>query len=588
MDEKRRSLLKGAAFTSLIAGAQSLSACSETQPGSNIPARMDMKEAAAGGIDVETITAAEKIHGLSYSSKERAMLIDGLEADLETIKRVHALSFPNALAPALTFNPKLARKKIPSQKNNVATVTSVEDLAPDGDTDIAFASIAQQGKWIRSRIISSVQLTELYLKRIAQFDKDLNSFITLTTDIAMDQALKADKDLADGRDRGALHGIPYGLKDLADAKGVKTTWGANTHQDQIAIEDADIVRKLRSAGAVLLGKTSCGTIAYGDQWFGGQTKNPWNLNEGSGGSSAGSASATAAGLCSFSIGTETLGSIISPSERCGTAGLRSTYGRVSRAGLMALCWSLDKIGPICRHVEDTALVLSQINGYDADDPGAARVGFSYDGAIDVAGMTVGYVPAWFEQGDDIDRRALDALRDLGVTLKEFPWPQIDVGPLSKIIVVEAAAAFADLTLTERDDELSSQTPEAWPNMWRQARFFSAVDYVQVDRLRRALMEAMATAFDGFDALIGPHFAGGALLATNCTGHPQLALRAGFAQTPNRPLRKQTDTIVGVETFRTPRGISLWGDLFQEGKIIALAHALEEVLGVSKQRPSGFG
>jgi Asp-tRNA(Asn)/Glu-tRNA(Gln) amidotransferase A subunit family amidase len=355
----------------------------------------------------------------------------------------------------------------------------------------------------------------------------------------------------------------------------------------VATEDADIVRKLKGAGAILLGKTACGAIAYGDRWFGGVTKNPWNAAEGSSGSSAGSASATAAGLCAFAIGTETLGSIISPSERCGTAGLRPTFGRVSRAGVMALCWSLDKVGAICRSVEDTAIVLSQINGYDADDPAAARFGFAYDGKTDPSSLVVGYVPAWFEEGDAADRAALDALKSLGVTLKEFPWPKMDFSALEQIVLVEAAAAFSELTMTGRDDDLSWQAPEAWPNTWRQARFFPAVDYLQADRLRRRLMLEMATAFAGFDALIGPHYAGGALLATNCTGHPQLALRAGFAQTPNRDLFDDETPAAAAETFRTPRGISLWGDLYQEGKIVAIGRVLEEALGAAGDRPPGF-
>jgi Asp-tRNA(Asn)/Glu-tRNA(Gln) amidotransferase A subunit family amidase len=384
-----------------------------------------------------------------------------------------------------------------------------------------------------------------------------------------------------------LHGLPYGLKDVADVDGVKTSWGARLYKDRISDRDAEVVRKLERAGAVLLGKTACGALAYGDQWFDARTRNPWNPREGSSGSSAGSASAVAAGLCGFAIGSETLGSIISPSERCGTAGLRPTFGRVSRHGFMTLAWSLDKVGPLCRKAEDAALILSALNGYDQDDPATARVGFAYDGGLDLAGLKVGYVPAWFDEGDAVDRAALDAMVGLGVTLTEFPWPEFDFRSLAEIVRVESAAAFSALTLSNRDDALEGQGKDAWPNIWRGARFLSAVDYVQIDRLRGKLIAELNAAFDqGFDALIGPHDGGGALLATNMTGHPQLALRAGFAQKANRT-RFGGEEPRAAETHRVPRGVSLWGDLFQEGKIIALGRALETVLGVVDVRPPGF-
>jgi Asp-tRNA(Asn)/Glu-tRNA(Gln) amidotransferase A subunit family amidase len=462
---------------------------------------------------------------------------------------------------------------------------------PEKDDDIAFASVAELGRWLRSGALTSARLTEVYLARIERYNPVLFAYITVTPGIAREQAAKADADFAAGRDRSPLQGIPYGVKDLADTKGVLTTWGAEPYQNRVPENDAEVVRKLQRAGAVLLGKTACGAIAYGDLWFGARTRNPWNSKEGSSGSSAGSASATAAGLCAFAIGTETLGSIVSPSERCGTTGLRPTFGRVSRSGFMALCWSLDKVGPICRTVEDTAIVLSEINGYDADDAGSGRVGFSYDGGVDISGMNVGYAPAWFEEGDETDRAALSALKSLGLTPKEFPWPKLDFGPIGQTVVVEAAAAFSELTLSNRDDELKWQDKDAWPNAWRGARFISAVDYVQADRLRRKLMQEMAAAFAGFDAVIGPHFAGGdlggILLATNFTGHPQLALRAGFAQTPTRTLSDDAEKAGAAETFRTPRGVSLWSGLYEEGSLLALGRRLEERLGVARDRPPGF-
>ncbi|GJL95118.1 MAG: amidase [Hyphococcus sp.] len=576
----RRDLLRGAALTGAVAGAGAMSGC--TEPSESAPST---SEGVSDGITERTIAEAEKLQGLNYTSAERAMMLGDLEAKLEQITALRSIEMPNTLSPALLFDPKLPGKSVGSQKN-ILSLTTSNKLLPDNDRVIAFASIVDQGAWLRSGAITSARLTEIYLARINEFDSKLNAFITVTPDIARSQAAKADKDFADGRDRGPLQGIPYGLKDLADTKDILTTWGATPYKDRVPKSDAEIVRKLQRAGAVMLGKTSCGAIAYGDQWFDARTRNPWNTKEGSSGSSAGSASAVAAGLCGFGIGTETLGSIVSPSERCGVTGLRPTFGRVSRHGFMALCWSLDKIGPICRSVEDTGAVLSEINGYDADDPSAARVGFTYDATTDLSGLTVGYVPEWFESGDEVDRNALEALRGLGVTVKEFPWSALDISSLIDIVLVESAAAFSDLTLSNRDDELAWQDAAAWPNTWRAARFVSAVDYVQEDRLRRLLMEELRTAFDGFDALIGPHFAGGALLATNMTGHPQLALRAGYTQKPNRT-QFDNETAEGAETFRVPRGVSLWGDLFQEGKIIALGAALEKELGVASETPPGF-
>ncbi len=585
MPTSRRALIKSAAFSGLLAGTGSLPGCSPKKAAA--PQSAAPGAAATVKIDAGVIADAERVNALAFTPQERMMMIEGLEATLETLSKIRAMEFGNHEPPALVFDPKLPRVKVKSQKNVLTLGGTYAAPLPKSEADIAYASVAQQGAWLRARAITAARLTEIYIGRIARLDPKLSAFVTVTADLAREQAAKADADFAEGRDRGPLQGIPYALKDLADTAGILTAWGAEPYRERVPTEDAEIVRKLKAAGAVLLGKAACGAIAYGDQWFGGVTKNPWNAAEGSSGSSAGPASATAAGLCAFAIGTETLGSIISPAERCGTAGLRPTFGRVSRAGFMALCWSLYKVGPICRSVEDTAIVLSQINGYDADDPAAARFGFAYDGKADLKALVVGYVPAWFETGDAVDRAALDALKSLGVTLKEFSWPAMEFSALEQIVIVEAAAAFSELTLTDRDDELSWQAPEAWPNTWRQARFFPAVDYVQADRLRRRLMQEMATAFAGFDALIGPHYAGGAMLATNCTGHLQLALRAGFAQTPNRDLFEDDKAAAGAETFRTPRGISLWGDLYQEGKIVALGRALEEALGVAHERPPGF-
>ncbi len=581
MTASRRDLLKAVAAGGALAGAGGISACARRQEAEALASRTD-----GVALTEKVLASAEKVAGLNYTSTERALMLDSLQGSLEALGKIRGAALDNSEAPAQVFDPRLPKRPVRSQKNVLILAGEPSSAPPSDESAIAYASVSQLGAWLRRGELTSARLTEIYLQRIEKHDPALSSFITITPELARTQALSADNDLAAGKDRGPLHGVPYALKDIADTAGVLTTWGAEPFQNRMPESDAEVVRKLKNAGAVLLGKTAVGAIAYGDQWFGGVTKNPWNPLEGSSGSSAGSASAVAAGLCAFAIGTETLGSIISPSERCGTAGLRPTFGRVSRAGFMALCWSLDKIGPICRSVQDTAIVLSALNGYDADDPSTARFGFTYDGKIDLAGMTVGYVPKWFEEGDDVDRAALEAMKRLGVTAKEFSWPEFDFEPLSQIVTIEAAAAFSDLTFSNRDDELSWQAEEAWPNTWRAARFFPAADYVQVDRLRRRAMEALASAFEGFDALIGPSFAGQALLATNATGHPQLALRAGFTQTPTRSL---FDTPAGgaAQTFRTPRSVSLWANLFDEGKIVALGHALESALGVASEKPPGF-
>lgn len=582
MSATRRDILILAGSGACAVGA--LSACARNDAAA--PGAAPSAAATKGAIDADTLAEAEKLLSLSYTPAERGQILEEIEEELTWIKTLRSVDMPNDLAPALTFDPKLPEVKIPSQKNALTLGGTYDAKAPSSEEEIAFASVAQLGAWLRAKAVSAMEITELFLRRIEQHDPRLHAFITVTADIARAQAIAADEALAAGDDKGPLHGIPYALKDLADVKGVLTTWGAEPYRTRVATSDAEIVRKLNRAGAVLLGKSSCGAIAYGDQWFGARTRNPWNPDEGSSGSSAGSASALAAGLCTFAIGTETLGSIISPSERCGAVGLRPTFGRVSRAGFMALCWSLDKVGPICRTVEDAAIVLSEINGYDADDAGAGKVGFTYDGKADIAGMTVGYVPAWFEQGDDVDRAALEAMRGLGVTLKEFPWPTLDFSPLSQIVVVEAAAAFAELTLSNRDDELAWQEAAAWPNTWRKARFVSAVDYVQIDRLRRRLMRELSAAFEGFDAMIGPHFSGGALLATNACGQPQLALRAGFTESASRTLWDNAQKGDSPKV-RVPRAISLWGNLYEEGKILTLGRNLEARLGVGAERPSGF-
>ena len=404
----------------------------------------------------------------------------------------------------------------------------------------------------------------------------------------MDALLRA------GTSLGPLHGIPYALKDLFDVAGVRTTWGAEPWADRIAQGNAAVVEGLRAAGAVLLGKASVGALAYGDLWFGGKTRNPWNLNEGASGSSAGSAAATAAGLCAFAIGTETLGSITSPSQRCGTTGLRPTYGRVSRAGGMALCWSLDKVGPICRTVEDTGLVLAAINGGDPRDPGSIDMPFNHDAEIDLSGLRLGWLPAAYE-GDEVthvDRAALEAARGLGFEMIEVRLPDLPYDSLIATLYAEAAASFEQLTLTDVDDTLRRQDEGAWPNAFRKARFLSAVDHVQLDRLRRRVMEALDALFKEVDVLVGPFSTGPMLIASNFTGHPCLHLRAGFHRMPTRSELSLAEGRLDLggateseESFEVPHGVSLWAGLFEESRLLSVGVRLESALDVAARRPT---
>jgi len=395
--------------------------------------------------------------------------------------------------------------------------------------------------------------------------------ITLTEDLALAQARRADAEIRAGHYRGPLHGLPWGAKDLFDTKGIKTTWGAMPYKDRVPESDAEVVRRLDQAGAVLVAKTTLGALAYGDIWFGGKTRNPWDLEQGSSGSSAGSASGTASGLFAFSLGTETLGSIVSPSMRCGATGLRPTFGRVPRTGAMALCWSLDKVGTICRTVEDTALVLNAIHGSDEGDPSSVDEPLAFDANAPLDEIRVGIVPAWFDGrgANEIDRSALAALRNIGVQIVEIEMPKMDPSPLLTILNVEAASAFEELTLSGRDDELVWQEPQAWPNSFRKAWFTPAIELVQAERIRRDVCNAMAGVFEGVDAIFGPSYAGGMLLITNNTGHPSITLRAG------------------INARGRPHGVTLWGGLFDEGTIARIGMALEAELGVWDKRPQAY-
>lgn len=547
---------------------------------------------AGPSLTLAEIEAAERLLGVSYTSAERALMLDNLGDQIAAAIARRAVRLPNSAQPATRFDPRLPSFSMPGAVGPLKFSAPSPRPLPDND-DIAFAPATQLAAWIAAGQITSRRLTEIYLARIDAYNPQLECLAVVTGDLALAEADAADALTRAGVSLGPLHGIPYVLKDLFDTKGIVTGWGAEPFQNRIPETDAAIVTKLRRAGAVLLGKSAVGALAYNDVWYGGFTRNPWNLNEGSSGSSAGSASATAAGLCGFSIGTETLGSITSPSQRCGTTGLRPTFGRVSRVGGMALCWSLDKIGAICRSVEDNAMVLAAINGPDPADRGSIDAPFHFDAETGIAGMKLGYLPAEFgPEADPIDREVLAAAERLGVEPVAVSLPDLPYQALLNVVYAEASAAFEDLTLDDSDDSLTLQHAGAWPNIFRKSRFLSAVDHVQLDRLRYQVMLALDELFKTVDAMIGPFRMEPMLIASNFTGHPCLHMRAGFSELPTRvptsfgtraaPSAKASEN---ERKFRVPQGISLWGQLFREGPMLNLGMALERELGVAQIRPT---
>ena len=542
-------------------------------------------------VSIADIESAERLVGIAYTAAERVQMVENLEGQIASAIARRKFRFDNSMPTASRFDPRLPNFRMPAPGSPQFSRAAVRPL-PEDEADIAFASIGELAAWIGSGALTSRRLTEIFLSRIDAIGPKLECYAAVTAKRALAEADAADALLRGGVNLGPLHGLPYGLKDLFDTKGIATGWGAEPYRDRVPAADATIMRKLRAAGAVLLGKTTVGALAYNDIWYGGWTRNPWNINEGSSGSSAGSASATAAGLCAFSIGTETLGSITSPSQRCGTTGLRPTFGRVSRAGTMALCWSLDKIGPICRYVEDTAIVLAAINGRDDADRFSIDAPFRFDAEADISGLKLGHLPDAFGEGStEVDHAALAASRRLGVEVVEVSLPALPYEALMNMVYAEAAAAFEDLTLSNLDDTLKWQDDGAWPNTFRKARFLSAVDHVQLDRLRYQVMLALDEIFNNVDAVIGPFMTGPMLIASNFTGHPCLHLRAGFLQLATRGAAslgsgKLTtgEPEAAGRTFNVPQGVSLWGRLFEEGPILNLGMALEKELGVAAVRP----
>lgn len=532
-----------------------------------------------GGVTADLVAQCDLFAGLDFTGPEREQMLATVDEQLDRLRMLRAIHFENDLGPAEVFDPRLpgwkARPGAPAGKPAPAPPV------PSNGEDIAFAPAWAQAAWIASGKLTSRALTDLYLDRIARRADRLHCIITLLADSARAEADARDKEVKAGKLRGPLHGLPYGLKDLFDTKGVRTTWGGEPWRDRIATRDAAVVERLRAAGAVLLAKTSCGAIAYGDIWFGGRTRNPWNIDEGSSGSSAGSAAAVADGLCSFAIGTETMGSIVSPSTRCGTVGLRPTFGRIARTGGMALCWSLDKVGAIARSARDTGLVVRTIHGADGIDPGAIDLPFGPTPQIDPRQIRLGYRPEWFEGGPPTNRAALDAARTAGFHMVEISLPATKPSLLGAIVQVESAAAFEELTLSGADDTLAWQEDNAWPNGWRAARFEPAIGYVQAQRLRRRLMGEFAVTMQSVDAILHPNDAGGLLGIGNHCGYPTLVMAAGFVAQPSRVRSgayvDPAKVPAGTALHRVPFAISITGHLFDEPRLLAIGERLERNL-----------
>ena len=524
-------------------------------------------------ITVATVAAAEEVAGLTFDEADRALIVERLKRQTEQLDALHKVPLDNAVAPALLFNPLpagLAPPAPPAVRRPAAFPRAAVRAVP-GDDDLAFLPVTELAALVRARKVTSTRLTELYLSRLMRFDPTLQAVVTLTEERARRQAKAADEEIARGRYRGPLHGIPWGAKDLLAVKGYPTTWGAAPFRSQMLDEDATVVKRLDAAGAVLVAKLTLGELAMGDVWFGGTTKNPWKTDQGSSGSSAGPASATAAGLMGFTIGSETLGSISSPSTRCGVTGLRPTFGRVPRTGAMALSWTMDKLGPICRTVEDCALVLGEILGPDGLDQTVIPAAYDWSATRSPRSLRVGYVKAAFERDETdyptkpFDLAALDVVRSVAGELIPVELPDLPYGAMRIILTAEAAAAFDELTRSGRDAELAQQGEDAWPNTFRVARFIPAVDYINANRLRRVAMERWAALMKTVDVIVAPTNSL-QLVATNLTGHPSVIVPSGF-----RP-------------DGTPVSITFLGGLFEEGKALTVANAYQRATAWHTRRP----
>jgi Asp-tRNA(Asn)/Glu-tRNA(Gln) amidotransferase A subunit family amidase len=541
------------------------------------------KLAAGADITVETIAGAEEVAGVHFDAAERELMLDGLKQQEQRIEALHKIPLPNSVSPAIVFDPVPPGKKIPPPSNRPMVRSRIGVRAVTGDIEgLAFLPVTELSELVRRNRVTSVQLTKMYLARLKKYDPVLRCVISLTEDRALAQARAADAEIRRGKYRGPLHGIPWGAKDLLAVRGYKTTWGAGPFKDQVIDADATVVKRLDAAGAVLVAKLTLGELAQGDIWFGATTKNPWKVDQGSSGSSAGPASATAAGLVGFSIGSETLGSISSPSTRCGTTGLRPTFGRVPRTGAMALSWTMDKLGPICRSVEDCALVLDAIYGPDGQDNSVIPADFYWNANMSPKQLRVGSVKAAFDTPltDPIERKrtlhgtkkfddaALDVFKRLGINLMPVELPDVPYDPMRLILNAEAAAAFDELTRSDRDALLVQQAKSDWPNSFRTSRFIPAVDYVNANRLRSIAIQKWDDLMRTVDVIVTPTNATNLtqLVATNLTGHPAVIVPNGFRDDG------------------TPVSLTFLAGLFEEAKALTVARAYQDATGFHLKHP----
>ena len=600
MSESRRDFLAAASIglVGAVVGLRDAEIAQQpTEPPAGAPPAFGAGPAVGPEVSPATFAEAGKLVQVELNSADRAMAAASwrqtMAALYERRSGPRRVALETTLAPYSQWNPMLpGRSSMPANNRFVRSNADPGPL-PSREDEIAYAPVTKLSRWIEQRKLTSERLTRIYFKRIEQFDSKLRCIITLTRDLALKQAQQADAEIAAGNYRGPLHGIPWGGKDLLDTAGIATTYGAEPFRKRVPDKDAAVVKRLHEAGAVLIAKLSLGALALNDIWFGGQTVNPWLLEEGASGSSAGPGAATAAGLVGFSIGSETGGSIVSPSMRCGVTGLRPTFGRVPRTGAMTLCWSLDKLGPMTRSVEDAALVLHAISGPDAGDLSSVPSKLDFDAGTPTKNLRVGYFPKWMQENPatDVDRAALDTVKKFDMKTVEVSLPDWPYGSLQLILFAEGAAAFEELVLSHGVDQLKAQVPDAWPNLFRQARFLSAVDFVQADRLRRKVAEEMARLFDQVDLLLVPSLRDEMLTITNFTGQPSLTLRAGFVEVSQARSDWAPDPKNPLPRFnpprRVPHGVTLIGRLFEEGTLCSAGIALERAFNVMDEHPPGF-
>lgn len=529
------------------------------------------KSLKSGEITAEKIATSEKLFALNFNNTDRKLMLEDLKDQKKNYENLQKIEIPNSIPPAFQLNPVPKGFKFETINKPMVLSRHPNVRLPSNLNDLAFMSVGELSTLIRARKITSTDLTKMYLERLKKYDPQLRCVITLTEDLALKQAKQADEEIAAGKYRGPLHGIPFGAKDLFAVKGYKTTWGAMPFKEQVIDQDATVIRKLKDAGAVLVAKTSVGALAWGDVWFGATTKNPWNLKEGSSGSSAGSAASTSAGLVGFSIGTETWGSIVSPSTRCGVTGLRPTFGRVSRAGAMALSWTMDKAGPICRSVEDCAMVFNAIRGSDGIDQ-VYDLPFNYNPNIDAKTIRIGYLKKVFDgnyASKKFDMQTLEKLKSLGFKLVPIELPNLPIDDLSFILSAEAGAAFDEITMNRKVDLMVRQTRDAWPNVFRASRFIPAVEYIKANRVRYMLIQEMEKILADVDLYVSPAFEGSNLLLTNLTGHPSVVLPNGF------------------DDKGDPVSITFVGKLFDEAKLLEVTKLYQDSTEFHLKHPPLF-